>query len=478
MTRAAALARAERHFDSGAFLADLARRVAVRTESQVAESRPHLASYLEREMRPALERLGFTVRIKPNPDAAGGPFLVAERIEDPALPTVLSYGHADVIRGQDAQWTAGKGPWTLAREGDRVYGRGTADNKGQHSILLASLAEVLAERGRLGFNARVLLETGEEIGSPGLAAFCAAERASLAADLLLASDGPRLSPGRPTMFMGARGCMNFTLAVRLRQGGHHSGNWGGLLANPGIILANALAAIVDANGRVLVRDLLPKAIPNSVRATLADLAPEPGPDDPAIDPWWGEPGLSAAEKVFGWNTFEVLAFKTGNPDHPVNAVPPEAVAHCHIRFTVDRDWRGFLPALRRHLDARGFERVVIEGPREEVMAATRLDVDHPVARWAAASIARTTGAAPAILPNLGGSLPNEVFSDILGLPTVWVPHSYAGCRQHAPDEHALASILRQGLSIMTGLFWDLGEAPPPRAGIAQARNPASPAGAV
>ena len=61
-----------------------------------------------------------------------------------------------------------------------------------------------------------------------------------------------------------------------------------------------------------------------------------------------------------------------------------------------------------------------------------------------------------MLPNLGGSLPNEVFTDILGLPTVWVPHSYAACSQHAPNEHLLAPVARDGLRLMTGIFWDLG----------------------
>jgi hypothetical protein len=79
-------------------------------------------------------------------------------------------------------------------------------------------------------------------------------------------------------------------------------------------------------------------------------------------------------------------------------------------------------------------------------------------RFTLASIQRSTGKAPALLPNLGGSLPNDVFADILGLPTVWVPHSYAACSQHAPDEHVLASVMREGLTLMTGLFWDLGEA--------------------
>ena len=70
----------------------------------------------------------------------------------------------------------------------------------------------------------------------------------------------------------------------------------------------------------------------------------------------------------------------------------------------------------------------------------------------------TTGVPPAILPNLGGSLPNDIFAVDLGLPTVWVPHSYPGCSQHAPNEHLLAPVARQALAIMSGIYWDLGEA--------------------
>ena len=73
------------------------------------------------------------------------------------------------------------------------------------------------------------------------------------------------------------------------------------------------------------------------------------------------------------------------------------------------------------------------------------------------SIKQTTGKAPAILPNLGGALPNDIFAEILGLPTVWVPHSYAGCSQHAPNEHLPSSIVREALAIMAGIYWDLGQ---------------------
>jgi acetylornithine deacetylase/succinyl-diaminopimelate desuccinylase-like protein len=454
--RDAALCAAAEHFDSGAFLRDLSRRVAIRTESQDPASGPALQGYLADEIVPTLAALGFDSRIHPNPDGQHGPLLIATRHEDAALPTVLIYGHGDVIRGQDKSWTKGAGPWTVAVDGERWYGRGTADNKGQHSVNFAALAQVLAARGgQLGFNVKVLLETGEEAGSPGLAAFCAARAAELHSDVLIASDGPRLRRDSPTVFLGSRGVANFELSLTLREGGHHSGNWGGLLRNPGTVLANAIASMVDANGKILVEALRPPAIPANVRAALRDLRFGGDPGDPEIDAGWGEPGLTPGERVIAWNTLEVLAYRTGNPDFPVNAIPHTAQAHMHMRYVVGTDIRDIAGAVRAHLAAQGFQGIEVTEP--VVMAATRLDPDNAWVRFTLDSIARSTGKTPALLPNLGGSLPNEVFADILGLPTVWVPHSYAACSQHAPDEHVLAPVMREALGLMTGLFWDLGE---------------------
>ena len=457
MTRESAISRATCHFDEGQFIADLARRVAIRTESQIPESRPYMDVYLKSEITPAFDRMGFKTEILPNPVEGVGPILLAERFEGNNLPTVLMYGHGDVIRGLEDQWRTGIEPWKLKQEGDRYYGRGTADNKGQHSVNMAAMQTVLDERGKLGFNVKFMLETGEELSSPGLQAFCEQHKARLKADVLIASDGPRLAAKRPTLYLGSRGCMNLNFTIELREGAHHSGNWGGLLANPGIVLAHALASIVTREGRVLVRDLLPESIPDSIRKALIDYQPTPEPDEPQIDPWWGESGLSAAEKLYAWNTFEILAFRTGNPDNPVNAIPGKAVATVQIRFVAGCDANSFIPILRKHLDANGYQCVNISMARKSFMEATRLDPDNAWVRWAAESIRRTTGAKPAILPNIGGSLPNDCFAKTLGLPTLWVPHSYAGCSQHAPNEHALGSVLREGLQMMTGLFWDLAE---------------------
>ena len=460
MSRERAISHAERYFDEGGFFADLARRVAVPTESQNPERREALRRYLEGEIKPSLQRLGFSCRILENPKRAG-PFLLAERIEDPALVTVLSYGHGDVIRGQEASWKPGLDPWTLKRDGDRLYGRGTADNKGQHSINFGAVAAVLAARGRLGFNLKILLETGEEVGSPGLKEFCIQNKDLLKAEVLIASDGPRLQPGQPTVFLGSRGALNMDLSVELREGGHHSGNWGGLLANPGIILAHALASITGPKGEIRLKAWRPDSLTPAVREALAGLEVDGGEGGPKVDPGWGEPDLTPAERVFGWSSFEVLAFTAGNPDKPVNAIPPRASAHCQLRYVVGVDPSDIVPALRRHLEAEGFPMVEVAQARDGFFKATRLDPRHPWVVWVKNSLEKTSRKPTAILPNVGGSLPNDIFADDLGLPTVWIPHSYASCSQHAPNEHLLASVARDALRLMAGLMWDLGESPTP-----------------
>jgi acetylornithine deacetylase/succinyl-diaminopimelate desuccinylase-like protein len=462
-TKAGAIGRALQEFDEGGFEARLHKLVEVQSTSQDPACAAALQGYLDDAISPWLQRMGFSVEMHPNPKLGHGPILLAIRSEDTG-PTILTYGHGDTVLGMEGQWDAGRDPWTLRREGDRWYGRGAADNKGQHAINLTALEAVLAERGgRLGFTLKLLLETAEEVGSPGLREFVAMHSDTLAADVLLASDGPRVQAGTPTLSTGTRGSYHFDLMVDLRPGGVHSGNWGGMTRDPAIILAHAIAAIADRHGRILVPGWLPPAIPPAVRSALAglDLTAEGGAA--TIDPEWGEPGLTAAEKVYAWTSFIVLAMTSGKPESPVNAVAPNARAHCQIRYTVDVDPDGFVPALRAHLDAAGFPEVQVV-PYGVRMAASRTDPDNAWVSWVAVSMAGSLGRPVQLIPNSGGGLPGDVFVDLLGTPLAWVPHSYNGCRQHGPNEHLLIAPAREGVATFAGLWWDLGEAGvPPKA---------------
>jgi hypothetical protein len=93
-------------------------------------------------------------------------------------------------------------------------------------------------------------------------------------------------------------------------------------------------------------------------------------------------------------------------------------------------------------------------------AATRTEPDHPWALFVADSLQRSGNAKPAIIPQTGGSICNDIFTDVLGIPTIWIPHSYPSCSQHAADEHMLWPLARSAVMLMAGLYWDIGERTP------------------
>ena len=461
-SRDSAITRALTEFDTNRFREHLAALVVIPSTSQDPGHGADVQRYLADAIQPWLERMGFTVEIHPNPTAGFGPILFAERLEGPDRPTVLTYGHGDTVRGLDDQWRAGLSPWVLTEEDDHWYGRGTADNKGQHALNLTALEAVLAERGgMLGFNLKLVLETSEERGSTGLRGFVAEHADRLQADVLIASDGPRVMPEVPTIATGTRGTYHFDLVLELRPGGVHSGHWGGLTTDPAVVLSHAIGCIMDRRGKILVRDWLPRnGISAAVRAVLDGCPVGGGGESASIDPNWGEPGLTPAEKIYGWNSFIVLSMLSGKPENPVNAVAPNATAHCQIRYTVDSDPAGFDAALRAHLDEQGFPEIRIENSYVR-MAASRTDPTHPWVRWTVDSMETSLGKRVQVIPNSSGGLPGDVFVDYLGVPLVWIPHSYNGCKQHGPDEHLLKGPAREGLAAYTGIWWDLGEGSTP-----------------
>ena len=463
-TRATAIAHAEAYVDEGRFEAELARRVAIKTESQKFPDTAAIAEchrYLDEEMKPAFAAMGFTTRVYENPFSGQGPVLLAERIENARLPTILGYGHGDVVTGMEEQWSKGQGPWITARDGERLYGRGTADNKGQHTLNMAALRTVLEARGgKLGFNAKFMIEMGEEAGSKGLKELVQKHKSDFVADVLIASDGPRVRQDRPTVALGCRGALNFDLVVNLREGGHHSGNWGGLIANPGFILAHALASIVGPNGELLVEELKAPPMSEAVALAIADVEIDGGDKGPQVDAWWGEPDLAPAARVYTANTFNILTYWTGTPGRPVNAIPPKAVANCQLRFVAGTNVSNIVPALERHLRTEGHTLVKVMPPpaiNDGFFAASRIEPDHPWAQFVTGSLQRSSNAKPAIIPSMGGSICNDVFTDDLGIPAIWIPHSYASCSQHWPDEHILMPVSRSAIRMMAGLYWDIGE---------------------
>lgn len=446
-----AVQHATQYFDKGYFKKDLAELISVKTESQNNEC--NLENYYDQNIIPMLVKMGFKCRVMENPLSKANIILFAERIENADFNTILTYGHGDVVLGQDSCWDNGLSPYKLIEKDNRYYGRGTADNKGQHLINIKALNSLLSVQKKLGFNFKILFEMGEEIGSPGLKTFCQQNKELLKADVFIASDGPRISQKIPTIFTGSRGGINFDLSVNLRDNAHHSGNFGGILKDPSIILSHAIASITDARGQINIPEWLPTSLTPDIKEILAKLPLVDAGFD--LDPDWGQKELTMTERVFGWNSFSVLAMLSGEPEAPLNAISGHARSTCQLRFVVGTDVNKIIPALRNHLNSFGFEDVNIHESEMTPFPATRLEMNNSWLSLITKSLENSMGSKIDLLPNLGGSLPNDSFSEVLELPTIWIPHSYAGCAQHSPNEHLSVPLARQALICMTALFADL-----------------------
>ena len=450
-----ALENSNKWFTDGKFFDKLSSLVGIVTDSKNAVSVDDLTSYYTDGLSDILTELGLQTEIIDNPIKGGPPFLIGKRIESSELKTILLYGHGDTVPLQEGQWFEEIIPNELKVIGDKIYGRGVADNKGQHLINLLALLSVLKIRKKLGFNLKIVFEMGEEIGSPGLFDLCEQCKDYFESDVLIASDGPRVAIDVPTIFLGSRGAINFELEAKYREGSHHSGNWGGVLRDPGVRLSHALSMITDKYGKILIENWKPTSLSAEVRDRLHSL-PATISETLEIDENWGEPGLSSNEKLFGWNSFSVLALRSGNIDLPVNAIQPSAKALCQLRFVVGTDTNKVISSLRDHLDQNGFNDIKIITEKAINFEASRTNLNNIWLEKIENIIEKFHRDKIHVIPNLAGSLPNNCFTDILGIPTIWIPHSYKECSQHAPNEHVPIELLQNSLLLMTDLYWNLG----------------------
>ena len=451
-----ALKISENLFVDGEFIANLRSLVSFVTDSKNSVSNENLIRYYVDGLSGILAELGLQTEIIDNPIKNAPPFLIGKRIESSELKTILLYGHGDTVPLQQELWNEGISPSKLKIIDEKIYGRGVADNKGQHLVNLMALLSVLKTRKKLGFNIKVIFEMGEEVGSPGLFELCEQYKDYLKSDVLIASDGPRVAVDVPTVFLGSRGAINFELEVKYREGAHHSGNWGGVLRDPGVRLSHALSIITNKTGNILIENWKPTSLTEEVRDRLKSL-PNTVSKTLEIDENWGEPGLSSNEKLFGWNSFSILAMKSGDIDVPVNAIQPSAKALCQLRFVVGTDENKVISSLREHLDQYGFQDIKIISENAINFEASRTNLDNVWLKKIEHILEEFYGDKIHVIPNLAGSLPNNCFTDILNIPTIWIPHSYKECSQHAPNEHLPINLLRDALLLMTNLYWNLGK---------------------
>jgi acetylornithine deacetylase/succinyl-diaminopimelate desuccinylase-like protein len=402
-----------------------------------------------------LRGLGLETRIIPT---AGWPVVFAERRDAPSAPTVLLYGHYDVQPPDPLdQWLSP--PFEPTVRNGRLYARGAGDNKGQHFAQILALESLLAVDGALPCNVKVVLEGEEEIGSPRMADFVRGHRAELAADLVITSDGPVHESGRAQIVCGVRGVLSFELRAHGANRDLHSGNFGGVAPNPLWTLVHLLATMKNERGEVTIDGFYDAVLPQTPleREALARMPL----DEAAVKQSLGLAAFDAPrerefyERLSAWPTFTINGLHGGYAGPGSKTVlPHEAFAKCDIRLVEAMTADDIFAKVEAHVRAHA---PGVEVIRQGSMEPSKVPLDAPFIAPLRQAIAAAQGEEPLLVPALGGSLPDYVFTKILGVPAVTVPYANADESNHAPNENIEVERFYKGIKTGAAMLAYLGK---------------------
>jgi len=402
-----------------------------------------------------LSDLGMQAEAVPT---SGHPMVLGRRNDVPGAPTVLLYGHYDVQPPDPLDaWVSPPFEPTI-RDG-RLYARGAGHNKGQHFAQLMAIEAHLAVHGRLPCNVIVLLEGEEEIGSPQIAQFVRDHADRLKADLVVTADGPLHPSGRSVVSLGVRGMAGFDLVARTGRTDAHSGNHGGLMPNAIWTLVHLLASMKTPDGRITIDGLHDPIRPPSPAERAAATAL---PVD--IPGYLAEMGLARLDAPADRPFHDRLMF---HPTLTINGLhggyggpgsktvlPCEAVAKCDIRLVPDMTPAQVLACVRAHVARHAPEVEVID---RGGMLPSRTPIEQPFTAAVIDAIRLARNEEPLVVPSSGGSLPDYVFTGILGLPAFTTPYANADEANHAPNENIALDLFHAGIRTGAALLSRLGE---------------------
>lgn len=389
----------------------------------------------------------IAVRVMPTPR---NPVIYGEWLGAPGKPTVLIYGHYDVQPPDPLEkWISP--PFTPTVRDGKLYARGVSDDKGPVLIPMKVIEAFFAAAGAPPLNVKFLIEGEEEIGSPSLEPFIAANRDLLRADLVISADGAMWRPTEPSLTVASRGLagLNFTLTAASKD--LHSGRHGGSVANPLHAMAQLVASLHHPDGRIAVDGFYDsvRELDAAERAAIAAI-----PFDNAeylaqvgAPPGYGEQGYTLLERQWTRPTLELNGMWGGyqGPGQKT-VIPCEAHAKITCRLVPDQDPDEVVRLITRHL-----ERHVPPGTRLSVTPgdhgtpAAHIDTGHPALRAAAAALKGVYGVDPLVV-RMGATVPiMELFKRLMSIDTVYFSFSTSDEDYHAPNEFFRVQRLHDGL---------------------------------
>ena len=403
-----------------------------------------------------LAKLGFETQLMPTP---GWPLVFGRRFDQPKAPTVLLYGHYDVQPPDPLdEWISP--PFEPTIRNGRLYARGVGDNKGQHFAQILAVESILAVNGRLPCNVIFLLEGEEEMGSPHIASFVNEHRDLLKADLVITSDGPLPPNGQPKIECGVRGVIGFELRARGANRDLHSGNFGGVAPNPLWTLVHLLSTMKNEQGEISIEGFYdhvqsPTELENLTLTRLQVDEDAVKSDlgithfDAPID------GRTFYERLAFWPTLTIngLHGGYGGPESKT-VLPHEAFAKCDIRLVEAQSVEEIFSKVEAHVRQHAPE---VELIRQGGMEPSKTPLDSPFVEPLKEALRIATDQEPLLFPAMGGSLPDYVFTKILGIPDFTVPYANADENNHAPNENLELDLFIRGIKCGVAMLTCLGQ---------------------
>jgi acetylornithine deacetylase/succinyl-diaminopimelate desuccinylase-like protein len=384
------------------------------------------------------------------------PMVYGERLEAPGRPTLLLYGHYDVQPPEPLEaWETP--PFEPVIRDGLILARGSGDNKGQHVANICGIRAWIEAVGELPINVKVLLEGEEETGSPHLEETVAAHRELLAADLVFTADGPALHDDYPQIDYGVRGVLSIELRVRGASHDLHSGNWGGVAPNAAWLLVHLLGTMMDDQNRVTIEGFYDAVQPLSppAREAIARLPLDETAALAAIGLDRLPPPQDAGyfDRLAALPTMTINGLTSGYQGAGSKTVIPAiASAKLDMRLVPAQRCDDIFAKVRAHVERHLPGAEVI---RQGSMEPSSTPLDHPFAGAVRQAVEAGFGRAPLDIPLLGGSLPDYVWTQLLGVPSFVVPYAQPDERNHAPNERFAVERFHAGARTMAALLGEL-----------------------
>lgn len=367
----------------------------------------------------------------------GHPAVYGEKIIDPSKPTVLVYGHYDVQPAEPLElWHSG--PFEPVIKDGKVYARGSADDKGQFYMHVKAL-EILMKTDSMSTNIKFLIEGEEEVGSPNLGKFVAANKALLKADVILISDSSLLSMENPSLDIGVRGLSYIEVEVTAANRDLHSGTYGGAVANPITILAQMIASCHDENNHITIPGFYDDvAVATKEERALLNKAPydeKEYKDELGVKELWGEKGYTTYERTGIRPTLELNGIWGGYMGEGAKTVlPSKATAKISVRLVPNQSSHKITELLLNYFQKIAPPSVTVKAFEHHGGEPYMTPIDSKGYKAASKALETTFGKTP-IPVRGGGSIPIcSILERELGIKIIFMGFGLDNDNLHSPNE--------------------------------------------